>query len=53
MLTQLLLVDDLIARTHAEEQALASAEQAWAAREATLLAERDQIATAGSADGDG
>ena len=43
VLTQLLLVDDLIARTHAEEQALASAEQDWATREAILLAERDRL----------
>ena len=43
VLTQLLLVDDLIARMHVEQQALASAEQDWAAREATLLAERDRL----------
>ena len=54
VLTQLLLVDDLIVRTHAEEQALASAEQDWARREATLIAERDYIShwlvTAGRGD---
>jgi hypothetical protein len=43
VLTLLLLVDDLIARTHVEEQALASAEQDWAMREATLIAERDYL----------
>ena len=43
VLTQLLLVDDLIARAHAEEQALASAEHDWAMREATLIAERDRL----------
>ena len=43
VLTQLLLVDDLIARTHVEEQALASAEQDWAAHEATLIAEHDRL----------
>jgi hypothetical protein len=42
VLTQLLLVDDLIARAHTEEQALASAQHDWAAREAALIAERDQ-----------
>jgi hypothetical protein len=44
VLTQLLLVDDMIARTHANEQALASAEQAWAILEARLLAERKRLA---------
>jgi hypothetical protein len=43
VLTQLLLVDDLIARTQVEEQALASAEQDWAMREAILIAKRDHI----------
>ena len=43
VLTQLLLVDDLIARTQAEEQALALAEKDWAAREAALIAERDRL----------
>ena len=43
VLTQLLLVDDLIARTHVEEQALASAEQDWGIREATLITERDRL----------
>ena len=43
VLTQLLLVDELIARAQVEEQALASAEQDWAMREATLIAERDHI----------
>ncbi len=43
VLQLLLLVDDLIMRTHVEEQALASAEQDWAMREATLIAERDHI----------
>jgi hypothetical protein len=43
VLTLLLLVDELIARAQVEEQALASAEQDWAIREATLIAERDHI----------
>jgi hypothetical protein len=43
VLTQLLLVDELIARTHVEEQALASAEQDWAILEATLIAEHDRL----------
>ena len=43
VLTQLLLVDDLIARAQIEEQALASAEQGWSLREAGLIGERDHI----------
>jgi hypothetical protein len=43
VLTQLLLVDDLIARAHTEEQAFVSAEQDWAIREAALLAERGHL----------
>jgi hypothetical protein len=44
VLAQMLLVDDLAARAGAEELALASAEQEWAAREASLIAERERIA---------
>ncbi len=43
VLMQLLLVDELIARAHVEEQALASAEHDWAIHEAELIAERDHI----------
>ena len=43
VLAQMLLVDDLVARAAAAEQALAAAGQEWAAREAALLAERDRI----------
>jgi hypothetical protein len=43
VLTQLLLVDELIARAHTQEQALASAEQDWTIREAALLAKRDRL----------
>ena len=43
VLMHLLLVDDLIARTEVEEQALASAEQDWAMREATLIREHDRL----------
>jgi hypothetical protein len=43
VLTQLLLVDDLIARTNVEEQALASAEQDWGILEKALIAERDRL----------
>jgi hypothetical protein len=43
VLTQLLLVDDLIARAQVEEQALASGQHDWAAREAALIAERDRL----------
>jgi hypothetical protein len=43
VLTLLLLVDELSARMHAEQQALASAEQNWTIVEATLIAERDHI----------
>ena len=43
VLTQLLLVDDLIARAQVEEQALASGQRDWAAREAALIAERDRL----------
>ena len=43
VLTQLLQVDDLLARAQIEEQALALAQQDWAMREATLRAERDQL----------
>jgi hypothetical protein len=54
VLAQLLLVDELMARTHIEEQALAAAEQDWARREAILIAERDHISqwivTAGHGD---
>jgi hypothetical protein len=39
VLAQLLLVDDLIARADSIDQALVVAEQAWAEREATLIAE--------------
>jgi hypothetical protein len=46
VLTQLLLVDDLIVRTQAEEQALAVAQKDWAAREAALVAERDHLSEA-------
>jgi hypothetical protein len=44
VLGQMLLVDDLVARAASLEQALFLIEQAWAEREATLLAERDRIA---------
>ena len=43
VLTQLLLVDELIARAQVEEQALASAEHDWAVREAALIAERGRL----------
>ena len=43
VLNLLLLIDELIARAHVEEQALASAEQEWAMIEATLIAKRDHI----------
>jgi hypothetical protein len=43
VLTQLLQVDELIARAQIEEQALAVAQQDWAMREATLRAECDQL----------
>ena len=43
VLTQLLLVDDLIVRAQAEEQALASAQHDWAVCEATLITERDRL----------
>jgi hypothetical protein len=43
VLTQMLLVDDLVARDGAAGLALAAAEREWAAREAALLAERDRI----------
>jgi hypothetical protein len=43
VLTQLLLVDDLIARAQVEEQALASAEQDWLLRERALVAKRDRL----------
>jgi methylthioribose-1-phosphate isomerase len=42
-LAQMLTVDELAARCAAEAQALAEREQAWAAREAALLAERERI----------
>jgi hypothetical protein len=44
VLGQMLLVDELVARAAALEQALSLTEQAWAEREAALLAERDRIA---------
>jgi hypothetical protein len=44
VLAQMLLVDDLVARADAEEQALAAEEQLWAAREPALMAERVRIA---------
>lgn len=44
VLGQMLLVDELVARAASLEQALSLAEQAWAEREAALLAERDRIA---------
>jgi chromosome segregation ATPase len=44
VLAQMLLVDELAARAAADEQALAVDEQAWAAREAALNTEHDQIA---------
>jgi hypothetical protein len=43
VLTQLLQVDDMIARVQAQEQALASAEKAWARHKARLIAERDRL----------
>ena len=43
VLAQLLLVDELIARAHTQEQALALAEQDWAMREASLIAERKRL----------
>jgi hypothetical protein len=43
VLTQLLLVDELIERAEIEEQALALAQEDWAVREAALLAERDGL----------
>jgi len=43
VLTQLMLVDDLIARAQIEEQALVSAEQDWRMREAALIAERERL----------
>jgi hypothetical protein len=46
VLTQLLLIDELTVRTQAEEQALASAQRDWAAREIALLAERDRLSAA-------
>jgi hypothetical protein len=39
----MLLVDELVARAASLEQALSLTEQAWAEREAALLAERDRI----------
>ena len=44
--TEVERVDDLIARTQAEEQALAVAQKDWAAREAGLVAERDHLGEA-------
>jgi hypothetical protein len=46
VLAHLLLVDDLVARAQAEEQALDAAQREWAMREASLIAERDRIAQA-------
>jgi hypothetical protein len=43
VLTQLLQVDELIARAQIEELALASAQHDWAVREAALRAERDRL----------
>ena len=43
MLAHLLLLDELVSRARAEEQALAAVEQDWAAREASLIAERDRL----------
>ena len=43
VLAQMLLVDDLVVRDGAADQALVAAEQEWAVREAALIAERDHI----------
>jgi predicted nucleic acid-binding Zn-ribbon protein len=44
VLAQLLLVDELMARVAAEEQALADEERAWASHQRELAVERDRIA---------
>jgi hypothetical protein len=53
VLRQMLLVDDLVVRAGAADQALAAAEQEWAAREAALIAVRDRIIEANKTSGFG
>jgi hypothetical protein len=53
VLRQMLLVDELVARDGAADQALAAAEQEWAVREAALIAERHRIIEANKTSGFG
>ena len=53
VLRQMLLVDELVARDIAADQALAAVEQEWAAREAALIVERDRIIRGNETSGPG